>query len=118
MRFHARAASAAETDWKAVAEWYGVLLAAAVADCRAQPGSSHRESEGRRRESAIDEVMERGALSAYHLAHAARADFCRRLGRLEEARAAYQRALELALEPQDRRFIERRLCELGEPGAP
>jgi RNA polymerase sigma-70 factor, ECF subfamily len=118
--FHARAASAAETDWKAIAEWYGVLLKLQpwpiVALNRAVAiGESEGAEAGLR---AIDQAMEPGALGAYHLAHAARADFCRRLGRVEEARAAYRRALELAQEPQDRRFIERRLRELQEPGTP
>jgi RNA polymerase sigma-70 factor, ECF subfamily len=63
--------------------------------------------------SLVDELLTRGELAEYHLAHAARADFCRRLGKAADARAAYRRALELTnLEPE-RRFLERRLAELA-----
>jgi RNA polymerase sigma-70 factor (ECF subfamily) len=51
-------------------------------------------------------------LDGYHLAHAARADLCRRLGRAKEARQAYERALKLARQEPERRFLERRLAEL------
>jgi RNA polymerase sigma-70 factor (ECF subfamily) len=63
----------------------------------------------------IDRILERGELGEYHLAHSARAELCRRLGRTAEASASYRRALELTrLEPQ-RRFLEGRLAELGQP---
>ena len=61
----------------------------------------------------IDAILARGDLADYHLAHAARADLCRRLGRTAEARASYERALELAQQEPERRFLERRLKELG-----
>jgi RNA polymerase sigma-70 factor (ECF subfamily) len=61
----------------------------------------------------IDELSTRGELADYHLAHAARADLCRRLGRGAEARAAYARALELAQQGPERRFLVRRLAALG-----
>jgi RNA polymerase sigma-70 factor (ECF subfamily) len=57
-------------------------------------------------------MLARGDLSEYHLAHSARADLCRRLGRVREARAAYERALALAKQEPERRFLERRLREL------
>jgi RNA polymerase sigma-70 factor (ECF subfamily) len=60
----------------------------------------------------VDTLLERGQLSNYHLAHAARAEMCRRLGRNAEARAAYQRVLELVRQEPERRFIERRLAAL------
>jgi RNA polymerase sigma-70 factor (ECF subfamily) len=60
----------------------------------------------------IDAILARGELGDYHLAHAARADLCRRLGRTEEARLAYQRALELTRQEPERRFLERRLAGL------
>ena len=63
--------------------------------------------------SLIDAILTRGELSDYHLAHAARADLCRRLGRVDEARAAYRRALELARQEPERRFLEMRLRELN-----
>ena len=62
----------------------------------------------------IDAMLAGGALADYHLAHAARADLCRRLGRMAEAREAYGRALALARQDPERRFLERRLRELGE----
>ena len=55
----------------------------------------------------------RGELADYHLAHAARADLCRRLGRNAEARVSYQRALTLTMQAPERRFLERRLTELA-----
>ncbi len=61
----------------------------------------------------VEAILARGDLAGYHLAHSARADLCRRLGRTAEARAAYQRALGLTRQAPERRFIERRLVELG-----
>jgi RNA polymerase sigma-70 factor (ECF subfamily) len=60
----------------------------------------------------VDALLERGELGDYHLAHAARADLCRRLGQTAQARASYQRAAVLALQAPERRFLERRLSEL------
>lgn len=60
----------------------------------------------------IDEILAAGDLTGYHLAHSARADLLRRLGRADEARAAYVKALELARQEPERRFLERRLSEL------
>ena len=62
----------------------------------------------------IDALLARGDLEDYRLAHSARADLCRRLGRTAEARASYQRALALTLQEPERRFLERRLRELPE----
>jgi RNA polymerase sigma-70 factor (ECF subfamily) len=61
----------------------------------------------------VDAILARGDLADYRLAHAARADLCRRLGRHAEARASYERALELARQEPERRFLERRLAELS-----
>jgi len=61
----------------------------------------------------IDEIIARGDLADYHLAHAARADLCRRLGRTEESRASYETALVLVRQEPERRFLKRRLAELG-----
>jgi RNA polymerase sigma-70 factor (ECF subfamily) len=60
----------------------------------------------------VDTILARGELQDYRLAHAARADLCRRLGETEQARASYQRALGLTQQEPERRFIERRLHEL------
>ena len=62
----------------------------------------------------VDGILARGQLADYHLAYAARADLCRRLGRTAEARTAYQQALALAQQEPERRFLERRLAELTE----
>jgi RNA polymerase sigma-70 factor (ECF subfamily) len=61
----------------------------------------------------IDAILSRGELADYHLAHAARADLCRRLGRVADARESYERALELARQEPERRFLMRRLGELN-----
>jgi RNA polymerase sigma-70 factor (ECF subfamily) len=61
----------------------------------------------------IDAILARGDLADYHLAHATRAELCRRLGRTAEARASYQRALSLAQQGPERRFLERRLTDLS-----
>jgi RNA polymerase sigma-70 factor (ECF subfamily) len=61
----------------------------------------------------IDALLGRGVLRDYHLAHAAQADLCRRLGKTGEARAAYLRALALTRQAPEQRFLERRLAELS-----
>jgi RNA polymerase sigma-70 factor (ECF subfamily) len=60
----------------------------------------------------IDAILSRGELADYHLAHSARAELCRRLGRIADARAAYQRALSLAQQEPERRFLQHRLANL------
>jgi RNA polymerase sigma-70 factor (ECF subfamily) len=60
----------------------------------------------------VESLLADGALADYHLAHAARADLCRRLGRTTDARASYERALTLTQQQPERRFLERRLAEL------
>jgi RNA polymerase sigma-70 factor (ECF subfamily) len=62
----------------------------------------------------IDEILARGDLAEYHLAHSARAELCRRLGRTAEARASYERALTLTRLEPERRFLERRLAALDQ----
>jgi RNA polymerase sigma-70 factor (ECF subfamily) len=61
----------------------------------------------------IDSILARGELTDYHLAHAARAEFCRRLGRTADAQASYQRALALANQEPERRFLEKRVRGLA-----
>jgi RNA polymerase sigma-70 factor (ECF subfamily) len=63
----------------------------------------------------IDSIMAGGALAEFHLAHAARADLLRRLGKIEPARAAYEKALECAAQEPERRFLEARLAGLSAP---
>jgi RNA polymerase sigma-70 factor (ECF subfamily) len=57
----------------------------------------------------VDDILDRGELNEYHLAHSARAELCRRLGRNADARQSYERALRLAKQEPERRFLERRL---------
>jgi RNA polymerase sigma-70 factor (ECF subfamily) len=113
---HAQAPSAAATDWAQIVALYDVLIridlspvielnrAAAVA-MRDGPAAGL---------ALIDAILARGDLANYHLAHAARADLCRRLGRTPEARASYERALRLTQQEPERRFLERRLRELAD----
>jgi RNA polymerase sigma-70 factor (ECF subfamily) len=112
---HAEAPSAAATDWAQIVGLYDVLLcmtgspvvelnrAMAVAMCDgAEAGLA-----------LVDALLARGELTDYHLAYSARADLSRRLGRLDEARVAYGKALALAQQGPDRQFLERRLAELS-----
>ncbi|MBW3586860.1 MAG: RNA polymerase subunit sigma-24, partial [Cyanobacteria bacterium 0813] len=62
---------------------------------------------------SIDQILARGDLADYHLAHSARADLCRRLGRTADARESYQKALAIVKQEPERRFLEKRLRELG-----
>jgi RNA polymerase sigma-70 factor (ECF subfamily) len=61
----------------------------------------------------VDDILSRGQLADYHLAHATRADLCRRLGRNDDARSSYKVALFNARQEPERRFLEGRLAELG-----
>jgi len=63
--------------------------------------------------ASINAILDRGELLDYRLAHAARAEFCRRLGLTKDARASYERALALTRQEPERRFLERRLGEIG-----
>ncbi|WP_323160667.1 RNA polymerase sigma factor [Pseudomonas fluorescens] len=111
---HAEAPTAGETDWAQIVGLYDVLL-------RAVPSpviELNRAVAVAKRDGAlagltlIEGILDRGELQDYHLAHSARAEFCRQLGRVEEARAAYRRALELTRQEPERRFIEGRLKAL------
>jgi RNA polymerase sigma-70 factor (ECF subfamily) len=111
---HAEAPTAAETDWAEIVGLYDVLSrgdsspvielnrAVAVAMRDGPEAGLH----------LIDAILERGDLLDYRLAHAARADLCRRLGRTADALASYKRALALTRQEPERRFLERRLAEL------
>ncbi len=111
---HAEAPTAAETDWNEIVALYDLLYRAQpspVVELNRAVAVAMRDGPAAGLER-IDTLLERGDLTGYHLAHAARADLCRRLGRTAEARAAYQTALsQVGVEPE-RRFLERRLAEL------
>lgn len=112
---HAEAATASSTDWAQMVALYDVLL-------RAEPSpvvELNRAVAVAMRDGPlagldlVDGIISRGELADYRLVHAARADFCRRLRRMGEARASYQKALALSQQEPERRFLERRLRELG-----
>ncbi|MCY1214410.1 RNA polymerase sigma factor, sigma-70 family [compost metagenome] len=111
---HAQAPDAARTDWRQIVGLYDVLRrlvpSPVVALNRAVAVAMRDGPEAGLAE--VDALLEDGELRDYHLAHAARADFCRRLGRKDEARAAYHSALALVRQEPERRFIEKRLREL------
>jgi RNA polymerase sigma-70 factor (ECF subfamily) len=111
---HAEAPDAAATDWAQIVGLYDLLARvdpSPVVDLNRAVAVAMRDGP----EAGlvlVDEILARGDLSDYRLAHAARADLCRRLGRKEEARASYERALALTRQEPERRFLERRLAEL------
>lgn len=113
---HAEAPTAAATDWSEIVGLYTLLLrinpspvvalnrAVAVA-MRDGPAAGL---------ALVDAIFAAGELADYHLAYSARADLCRRLGRTEEAAAAYRQALALARQGPEQRFLEKRLAELAD----
>lgn len=112
---HAEAATAAATDWPQIVGLYDVLMRiepSPVVELNRAAAVAMRDGPVAGLE-LIDAILARGELGGYHLAHAARADLLRRLGRNEDAKAAYDRALDLAGQEPERRFLRRRLRELG-----
>jgi RNA polymerase sigma-70 factor (ECF subfamily) len=112
---HAEAKTAEETDWPQIAALYAALARidpSPVVELNRAVAVAMRDGAeaGLRR---IDAILARGQLTGYHFAHSARAELHRRLGHLAEARAAYERALSLAQQEPERRFLEKRLRELG-----
>jgi RNA polymerase sigma-70 factor (ECF subfamily) len=111
---HAEAPEAAATDWPQIVALYDVLerldpspivaLNRAVAlAMRDGPAAGL---------ALVEDILRKGELKEYHLAHAARADLCRRLGRNADARASYERALSLARQGPEQRFLAKRIAEL------
>jgi RNA polymerase sigma-70 factor (ECF subfamily) len=111
---HAEAPSVAATDWAQIVALYDVLLGMAaspvVALNRAVAVAMRDGPQAGL--NIVDKLLEQGELAEYHLAHAARADLCRRLGRAADARRSYRKALLLSRQEPERRFLERRLGEL------
>ena len=111
---HAEAPSAAATDWAQIVGLYDVLLRAEpspVVELNRAVAVAMRDGPlaGLR---LVDAILARGELADYHLAHTAQADLCRRSGRTDDAIASFERALSLARQEPERRFIERRLAQL------
>lgn len=114
---HAEAASLEDTDWVQIVGLYDELLRlnpSPVIELNRAVALAMRDGE-QAGLLEIDRLLAAGELDGYHLAHAARADLLRRLGRREQAIAAYRQALALAQQGPDRQFLQRRLEELGDP---
>src|SRR5512134_1571318 len=112
---HAEAPDAAATDWGQIVELYDALSRAdpsPVIELNRAVAVAMRDGPEAGL-ALIDAILARGDLGDYHLAHSARADLCRRLGRRAQAQAAYARALALVQQEPERRFLEGRLRELG-----
>jgi RNA polymerase sigma-70 factor (ECF subfamily) len=112
---HADAASSAATDWARITGLYDLLLAAIpspVIELNRAVAVAMRDGPLAGL-NLIDAILARGDLIDYHLSHAARADFCRRLGRTDDARVAYRQAIELARLEPERQFLRGRLAELA-----
>lgn len=116
---HAEAPTAEATDWAQIVGLYDVLLRMSpspVIELNRAVAVAMRDGYETGL-AVIDAIFRRGDLREYRFAHAARADLCRRLGRVDEARASYDRALTLTRQGPERRFLERRLAELESGGA-
>ena len=114
---HAEAQSAAATDWAQIVALYDVLLRvdpSPVVELNRAVAVAMRDGPEAGL-TLIDAILARGDLTEYHLAHSARADLCRRLGRTAQARGSYERALRLTRLEPERRFLERRLESCRDP---
>jgi RNA polymerase sigma-70 factor (ECF subfamily) len=112
---HAGAATPAETDWAEIVALYDVLWRvedSPVIELNRAVAVAMRDGPAAGL-GLIDAILDRGDLADYRPAHAARAELCRRLGRTADARASFERALALARQEPERRFLQRRLAELS-----
>jgi RNA polymerase sigma-70 factor (ECF subfamily) len=111
---HATAETPEATDWSEIVGLYDVLLRlepSPVIELNRAVAVAMRDGPAAGL-ALVDAILARGDLGEYHLAHATRADLCRRLGAHAEARASYERAIRLARQEPERRFLELRLAEL------
>jgi RNA polymerase sigma-70 factor (ECF subfamily) len=116
---HANAKRGELTDWSEIVALYGLLMRiepSPVVEMNRAVALAMRDGPSAGL-ALVDAILARGDLGEYHLAHAVRADFCRRLGDVQQARASYRRAIALARQEPERRFLERRLAELAATGA-
>ncbi|SDQ48422.1 RNA polymerase sigma-70 factor, ECF subfamily [Pseudomonas grimontii] len=114
---HAEAPSAGETDWPQIIGLYDVLLRAVpspVIELNRAVAVAMREGQLAGLQ-LVEGILARGELLDYHLAHSARGEFCRQLGRMDEARTAYEKALSLTQQIPEKRFLKHRLAELNSP---
>jgi len=111
---HAKAESAAATDWRQIVSLYDQLVriqpTPVVHLNRAVAIAMHDGPEAGLKQ--IDAILEHGELANYYLAHSARADLCRRLGRTTEARSSYEKALTLTQQEPERQFLQERIRQL------
>ena len=117
---HAEAATLDDTDWSEIVGLYDLLLAgesSPVVELNRAVAVAMRDGPEAGL-ALVDALLERGELKEYRLAHAARADLCRQLGRNADARVSYERALALTRQEPERRFLERRIVEVGGRQAP
>jgi RNA polymerase sigma-70 factor (ECF subfamily) len=113
---HSEAPTTSATDWAQIVALYSVLARAEpspVVELNRAVAVAMRDGPEAGL-SLIDAILARGELADYHLAHSARADLCRRLGKTAEARSCYEKALALTQQEPERRFLEKRLHELGQ----
>ena len=111
---HAEAPDAAATDWAQIVALYDLLIRAApspIIELNRAVAVAMRDGPAAGL-TLVDAILARGELADYHLIHATRADFCRRLGNTTEARASYERTLTLTKQEPERRILEQRLAEL------
>jgi RNA polymerase sigma-70 factor, ECF subfamily len=112
---HAEAESAAVTDWRQIVALYNQLARiqpSPVVELNRAVAIAMRDGPGVGL-AFIDAVLAQGELANYHLAHSARADMCRRLGRIAEARSSYEKALALTQQEPERKFLQERLRQLN-----
>jgi RNA polymerase sigma-70 factor (ECF subfamily) len=112
---HSEALDPAATDWARIVALYDLLLRvqpSPVVELNRAVAVAMRDGPGAGL-ALVDAILARGDLQDYHLAHAARADLCRRLGRTADARSSYERALALTQQEPERRFLAGRLRDLG-----
>jgi RNA polymerase sigma-70 factor (ECF subfamily) len=112
---HAQAPTAEATDWTQIVELYnrlGQIDPSPVIELNRAVAVAMREGPAAGL-ALVEAILARGDLENYHLVHSARADLYRRLGKTNEARAAYQKALSLATQGPEQRFLKKRLSELG-----
>ena len=111
---HGETSDVASTDWSQIVGLYDVLMQAepsAIVELNRAVAVAMRDGPPAGL-ALVDAILSRGDLTNYHLAYSARADLCRRLGQIADARASYERALSLTQQEPERRFLERRLGEL------
>ena len=111
---HTAAPHSAATDWAEIVGLYDLLMRvepSPIVELNRAVAVAMRDGP-QAGLTLIDAILARGELTEYRLAHAAQADLCRRLGKITEARIAYERALALTQLGPERRFLERRLAEL------